>query len=74
MGQAWRVEISGNVTTLTEDLARVTVPRGTYTMRPMPIRMFELERRGGPSFLLTQPELTAYINERSLTIASGQWP
>ena len=65
-----QVEISGSVTTLTEDMARVAVPHGTYTMRRSGPTLYEIGRAGGPIFLLTRPELSGYINERSLRIAA----
>ena len=71
MQREWAVEISGTVTTLTNDLARVGVPRGAYQMREAARQVYELSRFGGPTFLCSKAELSGYVAEKVLRILSG---
>jgi len=70
--KTWKVRITGLVSRLRGDGARVAVPTGDYTMLEADSGAYELSS-ADLSFSLTLVEVSTYAHERQLKI-EGPWP
>ena len=69
----WTLRVTGRVTRLRADGARVAVPEGKYVMMEAHRQYYEIAREGGASFILSLIEISSYVLERQIEI-DGIWP
>lgn len=67
------VRVTGLVSRVRDDGARVRVPRGIYQMRQLGHSTYELSGDGLPRFELTLQEVASYMGSE-MSLIDGEWP
>jgi len=71
--KTWKARVTGLVSRLRDDGARVAVPQGEYMMTDTDSDRYELRSSSGLLFKLSLLEVSTYVNEHHLMI-EGRWP
>jgi hypothetical protein len=69
----WNIRITGLVTRLIPNGARVALPPGPYSMAATDSADYRLTREGVAICTFSVREISLYVNERQLKV-DGEWP